>query len=477
MSVNLKVTLGTVNYTDFLHVTAAKVSAPGTIVWETWIDVPVTNYNFVIPNLDPENYIISYYDAPTDSDLGELRMQLIVNALTSEFLYEKRYYKTDRGNDGDPVNGSRVIADDYLIGKTITEVFKEGFRELVPDDEYVFDDEAGEITTEDTISEFATDEVIIVTLRYAAGTIASSTGTPLYAGTLDVTEDFKTLTSDDRNKRIRCVGSDSTQEITLPALSSLAVDDGFLFDNCCGGAAKQVVIAFPDTDRLLFNGFTGEADLFATFWISKGEVLKIVKYTYESVSRWELVTEYKGVNVGERFAATLKTHPNTLPEDGSLQTASAHPRLAYWLQFLVPATHLIIDNDITSDTWSRPAGKNGLFAVNADYSFFRMPDTQNLSERGLKDFNTYGIGTDAERLYNYPGGQQDDQNKAHSHRVNTTGNQGGVDPGRALQRGSTNGDGYGANGTGIGTGGPYIEEVGGDEVRVKNFGVIYLRRI
>lgn len=47
-------------------------------------------------------------------------------------------------------------------------------------------------------------------------------------------------------------------------------------------------------------------------------------------------------------------------------------------------------------------------------------------------------------------------------RVNTTGNQSGVDPGRGLQRSSTNGDGYASNGTGSGTY-PYIESFGNDE--------------
>ena len=55
--------------------------------------------------------------------------------------------------------------------------------------------------------------------------------------------------------------------------------------------------------------------------------------------------------------------------------------------------------------------------------------------------------------------------------MNTTGNQGGVDPGRALQRASTNGDGYG---TGAGTAGPYIEVVGGVESRPENIGMIPL---
>jgi hypothetical protein len=123
---DLKVTTGTINYTDFLHVTAAKVSAPGTPVWETWIPVPITNYNFIIPGLDPENYIISFYDAPTNVALGSLRLQLIANALTNEFIYEKRYYKTDRGGVGigySMHSGIVIVADGTeAAGKRISRV-------------------------------------------------------------------------------------------------------------------------------------------------------------------------------------------------------------------------------------------------------------------------------------------------------------------------------------------------------------------
>ena len=140
MSVNLKVTLGTVNFTDYIHVTASKVSDPSTIVWEDWIDVPVTNYNFIIPGLDPENYYVRYYDAPTDSSLGTLQSELIVNALTGEFLYERRFYTVDGPGDYDPSDSDTGITDPYLIGKNVTGVFKEGKRYLDPESEFTFRD-------------------------------------------------------------------------------------------------------------------------------------------------------------------------------------------------------------------------------------------------------------------------------------------------------------------------------------------------
>jgi hypothetical protein len=51
MSVDLKIVLGTVNYTDYLRVSAASVSAPLTEVFVDYINTPITNLAFVIPAL------------------------------------------------------------------------------------------------------------------------------------------------------------------------------------------------------------------------------------------------------------------------------------------------------------------------------------------------------------------------------------------------------------------------------------------
>lgn len=468
--VNLKVTLGTVNYTDFLHWTIAKVSDSGTVLQEDWIDVPVTNYNFIIPNLDPENYILSYYDAPTDTDLGELRMQLVVNALTNEFEYEKKYYRCGGSNDGDPIDGEKTITDNYLIEKNVIDVFKEGFRPLKPADEWTFDDSIGEITLDDTITAFSNDEVCVVTLKLAVG-VSGSTSGGLYTGTLTIVDELYTLVAGDKNKRIRLLCPEGNQIVTLPALSALNNEDGFYFDNTVGGTTVQVELILPGTDRIYFNGFTGNSDQFASFWVSKGEHLLIKKFTYESVARWEVITDYKGVNVGERIAAGFRNHPNTLPENGALLSLSGYGRVAYWLKYILPSTHKIIDDTITSGGWTRPANKNGLFAVNSDYSFMRMPDTRALSEKGLTDFDTYG--GDTERLYDYPGGLQNDANKKFWTGDFATLNILKVDGTNT----ETSTDSIGPTAPNIRTGVPVDQSVFKNEVRVTNVGVIYLRRI
>lgn len=465
---DIKIITGAINFTDYLHVTVAKVSDPNTVVWEDWIAMPVSNYEFIVPGLDPDNYLVSFYDAPTSSDLGTLVSQAYVSALASAYEFEWLLYDTSAlpGTASLSVDGL-TLTDTGLIDEDVTELFKQGNRPLVLNTDFTFDDTTGEIVLTNGMTFDPSGEVVSVKLRHQAGTVApSNPGGGLYVGTLDVTAATQTLSASDRNKRIRCVGSGSTQTITLCAISAVSDNDGFYFDNSCGGTAVQVVIQTPGTDRINFNGFMTGTGLFAKFWVSKGEHLLIRKYTYSSNSYWEVITDYKGVHVGERFAATFLSHPNFLPEDGRLLTAAAYPRLAWWLENVCPSSHLITDDTITSGSWTRPSGKNGLFAVTSDYSSFRMPDTQNLSERGLKDFDSYGADTG--RVYDYPGGYQDEMIGPHTHPF---------DPG------DTSGKSDNANDRDVmvpDSPSPNRRTTGqnlGTENRVKNIGVIYLRRI
>lgn len=406
MSVNLKVTLGVVNYLDYVHVTAAKISSPTSIAWETWIDTPVSNYAFIIPGLDPENYYISYYDSPDDVSLGTLITQLVVNALTGETLYERRFYTTDAGGPVDPVTGDSTITDPYLIGKNVTGVFKEAFRYFDPAMEFTFDDTTGIIrVTNGTV--FDTGEKFIVEIKYAGASAAPSSGIFLYEGTLNIPELSRTLLASEINSRLRLTGTATSQTITLPALTSISTGNGFYFDNSVVGTAIQPKILVNGTNRIRFNGFRPAGILFSEFWVTAGEHLKLVKY---DDSYWEVITDYKGTNVGERFAATHPNHPGTLMEDGAEYSADVYPRLWWWINNVLPVTMYVTD-----ESGTHIANRRGQFLIKPIARVFRMPNTQGLVDKGLLDFVTYGSGSDVNRPYNYPGGIQNEAIGDHIH--------------------------------------------------------------
>jgi len=460
MSVILKVTLGTVNYTDWLHVTACKVSSPSTVVWEDWIDVPVSNYNFTIPGLDPENYYVRYYDAATDSALGTLVIELLVNAVTGDTILERRFYTCGGAGTYDPADGDTSITDPYLIDKTVTGVFKEGFRYFQETTEYTFDDSTGEVATLNGTS-FSTDEKFIVEIKYnTASTSTSATTGGLYTDTMTITAATQTLVVDDVNKRVRLVGTIATQAITLPALSSLAIENGFYFDNTCGGVAVQVKLIVPGADRIRFNGFMLASDLFAEFWVSKGEHLLIRKY---DSSYWEVITDYKGVECGNRQAAGYVGMPGWMPEDGSLDDGDEYPRVWWWINNVLPSTHVITD-DLVVGSYTHPASKVGQFVKHSTLKKFRWPNTQAISEKGLANFISYG-GDTVNRPVDYPGGNQAEMIGPHTHAFDPGDQQGLSDnandrnvmiPGAQSRTTSSN---------------------SGTENRVKNVGVIYMRKI
>jgi len=462
MAINLQIFLGTVNYTDYLHVTAAKVASPSTVVWEDWIAVPVTNYTLVIPGLDPDDYYISFYDSPDNVSLGTLVSQCFVNARNPEYAYEVRFYEI--GNL--PVTATldvteKIITDTYLVGKTIESYFKEGFR-FLDDSEIDFDDAFGAMELL-TGGNFETGEKFAITIKYAVGTVAAAGSGGLYVGTLNVSAATYTLLVADKNKRIRCVGSAASQVITFPALSTLAVDDGYYFDNTTTGVAVQVKLLTNGGDRVRYNGFMAASDEYAEFWVSKGEVVLIRKYDDDY---WEVITEYKGVEVGNRMAAGYASMPAYLPEDGALIDGDEYPRLSWWVYNILPASHTIVSDALLA-SGVHTVGREGLFIVGTSGNDFRMPNTQGLSERGLLDFDTYGA--DAGRVYDYPGGVQNAQvgefnytialPKGHSYT--------GAPNQLRLGNGSTTPQSFNLTGT-MNT---------GNEQRVKNAGVIYMRHI
>lgn len=473
MAETLKITLGTVNYTGFLRVTASKVSTPSAIAFETYIDVPVTNFNFIIPGLDPEIYYIRYYDAPTNPSVGTLVAELVVNALTGEFMYERRFYTVDGAGMYDPLDGSLQISDPYLIDKKVTGFFKEGFRYYEPLTEFTTDPITGIVAVLTNVP-FSSGEKVTLEIQYAVANSSSNASVGLYNGSIDVAEATRTLLTAELNKRVRFIGSASTQVVTLPALSSFAANNGYYFDNSVGGTAIQVKILLNGIDKIRFNGFNLPTSIFMEFWVSQGEHLLLRKFddTY-----WEVILDYKGTNVGEKVTLGYKNHPNILLENFALKNADEYPRLWWWLTNVLPATHYYTVADIVNATPT--LDRTGQFIIDVPGRRFRMPSTTNLSEKGLSNFDVYGIDI-GNRTVDYPGGLQNDMVKDHNHLTTTGGNGTGISPGVPFTKPAptdNNAQSTGTTKTNNGVVDNVGNQIGGSEQRVKNIGVIYGRRI
>lgn len=405
----IKNTVGTVNFSPYLHVTASKVSAPGTIVWEHWFPTPVSNEAFPIPVADAENYYIRYYEAADDSSLGTLHLELIVNALTNETLFERRWYLVGGPGDTDPADGSTQLIDPYLISKNIYGIFKEGFRYLKEDDEYNFNELTGEINVVTGV-QYAAGERIMIEIKYTVGSTATSSSGGLYSGSIEVAEAEKTLTVENLGLRIICAGTEDTQKFLLPSLLVVPNETGFYFDNSVKGVAVQPVLHCNGADKIKYNGFMAPSDEFTDLWVSKGEhILLRARDGF-----WEVVTDYKGASVGEKVTLGFKGHPNILTENGQLIDGEIYGRLWWWVNNILPNTHKYTDDTVENLDWIPDPQRLGQFAVHSTNKSMRMPKTGNLSERGLKDFETYGTDV-ANRPVDYPGGFQDEMVFDHYH--------------------------------------------------------------
>ena len=417
-----KIVLGAVNFTGYAHIIVTPVSNEALIVWETYKPAPFDHEEYVITGLGPENYWINTYEAATNSDLGERRSRFFISGVGS-WIWEERIY--DMHNlpvTASLSNGNADLTDTYLIGKSIFSYFKEAYNFLKDGLDLNFDAATGKIAL---LNDFTFNpgsggtggERFRIVIKYNANEESNSGGGGLYSGTLDVTASTESLKLEDIGKRICGRGTDTTQVIQLCAVAIVGEGKGFYFDYSVGGTAKQLTIKTVGTDKIFYSGFGSGSFLFSELWLSHGEHLLLHRHTFDGNTYWEVIGDYKGVQVGKPTQAMEKDFPGFIAWDNTLYTSDNYPRLKWYLQNRVPNTRLIVDDGIVSPDWVRPIAKPGLFAVTSDFSRFRVPDVQNLSRRAILSVNEYPM--DEQRSFDYPGGFQPWMVGPHNHAVDT----------------------------------------------------------
>lgn len=454
MPIQLNNGLAQVNFSNYLHITVAKVASPGTIVWEQWFPTPFTSLNYIVPNLDPDMYYITYYEAATTSDLGTIYIQQTANGLTGLYETEYRYYVVDRGNTGDPVDGDTTLTDPYLLGKNIVAVHKRGFGPIDPATEYTYTQFADSFSLVGDV--FVSSDTWTVEIKYRAGTVPSASGGGLYSGVVDITSANYTIAASDKNKLFRLAGTATSQAIILPPLASVPDGSTFMFNNSVGGTAVQPKISRAGTDVIKFTGM-GTVNL-TEIWAVTGETFTMGKVG----SNWEVLTPYR-TDVGQVFMSYLSTETGAIPMDGvTLYDGDELPRLWWWIQNRLPNDRYVVDDNVILSGYTNPtAATRGQFVVHSTLKKFRTPNMQGMVPKGIGSFGSPATGDKTGRY-------EAEDVKRHGHKVGTTGNQANVDPGRSLQRSATAQDPY-ASGSGTG----YIQETGGDHNLVDNIGFVF----
>lgn len=457
----IRLGIGQVNITGHLIAVARKTTTPLVIeAQESYAPPHPATRNVVVPasgSIDPVIYYVDFYESSDGVALDLLLSQFVYDLKNQIVISERRFYVVGGPASTDPAPDQTILEDAYLDGKTISGVFKEGFRYLRPSTETIPEWQphtGGGIELLNDII-FSGGEVYSVEISYQADQTAVIGTNGMYNGVVLIDTDT-TLSITHRNKRCRCESAASNKlVVTMESIAGVA-DGTFYHFTSNGGAQNQTRILLSGGETVKYNG-----ENYTEISISKGEFVRIVK----TGSFWEAEMAHPGIlQVGERFAGTWRDHPNSKPENNDLYQGEEWPRIWWWIKTKLPSTHYLTDDNVINEPYSRPAGREGQFVIHSTLKVFRMPDTQNLSERGLKNFTTFN--NDESRDYDYPGGFQGEMVGPHTHPLPR--DESGSQDMPTLASSPNSDEGY-SNITPTGAN-------SGTENRVKNIGVIYMRR-
>jgi hypothetical protein len=400
----IRLSIATINITNDLIVIARKTTTPLVIEAQEVYDAPhPITQNVVLPatgDIDPVIYYVDFYESSDGVSLDLLLSSFQYDLQNNVILSERRFYTVGGTGPNDPPADQDTLTDAYLDGKTISGVFKEGFRYLKPETETTPE---WEVVAGGGIrllggKQFSGEEVVSIEISYTGSSGSGSSGGSLYNGTALIDTDT-TLDTTYRNKRLRTESAASNKlVVTLEPVGS-APDGTFYHFTSNGGSQNQTRVLPSGSETIKYNG-----ENYTEMSFGKGEFLRIVK----TGTFWEAELAHENIlNVGSRFSGDWKDFPSCKPEDATLYDGDEWPRIWWWIKNKLPISHYIVDDNVINGGYSHPLERRGQFVIHSALKKFRMPNTQELMDKGLKDFDSYG--TDTERTYDYPGGIQDDQ--------------------------------------------------------------------
>lgn len=351
--------------------------------------------NVLVPlGLDGTVYTFRFYESLDGTTLNSLLDEWSVDcALDSISTFETYAYIVDRGEVhaewSDPVSNTIELRDSRLKNKNYTVSFRgTGFR--VPVYEYVdrSDDGGGfDLIAPESFS--AGDTIFVQVAQSAVSQNSLPPSSTDYGDVVSLSASGSWNVA--YNKKLIVTNlSAGVHTLTFPAIATMS-DTKFRVSTH-SGSQRYLILQFT-TNVVFQNRSTNRIIL------GRGETIEIL---IKGGSLY--IIDFQGQRVGQRIFGDLQFE-NTLYRDGSEYNVADYPRLYDWMLTL-PAGHLL-----SYTAWN---DNKGMFALSADGTKFKVPDSRNMFERALK---TLDFSTDTERSVNYPGGFQSDALKKHAHKV------------------------------------------------------------
>jgi hypothetical protein len=223
----IRLSIGQVNIPDYLIINVREVGNP-TVIVQSHVEPPPVpaSFNLLFSGLADVVHYVDFRQSADGISQGLLLGTFVYDVKNETIISERRFYRVNGPGPYDPTDLDTSITDPYFDGKTVSGVFKEGFRFLRDGVEWSQTGDTVNITFDPGVIVFMDNEIVSVEITYKAAASASSTTFP--KGIIEITADI-TLDASHENNFMEVNSGANTLTITLPPFSMIPENTKYQF--------------------------------------------------------------------------------------------------------------------------------------------------------------------------------------------------------------------------------------------------------
>lgn len=316
----IRLSVGQVNILNYMRIDVREVASPNIVVVSQVVPPPVpASQNIIFTGLNP---VVHYVDFRSSNDAispGLLLATFVYDVKNQTLISERRFYTGAGPGQFDPPNQATSITDPYLNGKTVSGIFKEGFRFLIPSVEWSQTDATINFLQPNLL--ISEEEVVAVEISYLINVVGGNTTSFFPANIIEVTGNIM-LDETHRNNLIECNGSSLIQTLTLPPFSLIPDNTKYAFNTDKGSQRYTTIVI--DAGGINYALLAGRQR--TKLYVGKSEYLVLQKKgDYVRILDWR--GDYK--RVGEVVTADIPPI-NSIPEIGGWLDIDDYVRIFEW---------------------------------------------------------------------------------------------------------------------------------------------------
>lgn len=329
-----------------------------------------TAFTFQWSNLVDGVYIVKVNQSVDGIALGPIMHDFWVSSVTNTVVFARKFYTVGGANPEDPAPNQTMLSDPFLNGKTVIGFFKEGFRYLKENVEWI-PVAGGGVQLQGIHTFYDTGEV--ATVEYTTPVATSVAASPAALSDIIFLVSDTSLSATHYNKTLFVTPDANTNKITFPFLSTIPDATVFLLHHD-RGLAPNVEATASGAELFRFRGQDKTA-----IHLGIGEWIRIVK----KGSRF-YVTDFHGQwdRVGERIGCDENDRDNMLyaGQPGVTFDGNVYKRIYDYILNELPAPLKVTmaDYNVTFVAPSPDGGtyylNRGKYAIDTIAKTFKLPD-------------------------------------------------------------------------------------------------------